>query len=47
MSEAAERHAATLGQRVRGTHAAQIVRQIQSYMARDTTSRIDLALQAR
>lgn len=29
------------------THAAQIVRQIQSYMARDTTSRIDLALQAR
>lgn len=29
------------------THAAQIVRQIQSYMARDTTTRIDLALQAR
>jgi len=29
------------------THAAQIVRQIQAYMARDTTSRIDLALQER
>jgi DNA-binding GntR family transcriptional regulator len=29
------------------THAAQIVRQIQTYMARDTTSRIDLALQER
>lgn len=29
------------------THAAQIVRQIQSYMARDTTTRIDLALQVR
>jgi DNA-binding GntR family transcriptional regulator len=29
------------------THAAQIVRQIQAYVARDTTSRIDLALQER
>ncbi len=29
------------------THAAQIVRQIQAYLARDTTSRIDLALQER
>lgn len=29
------------------THAAQIVRQIQSYLARDTTTRIDLALQER
>jgi DNA-binding GntR family transcriptional regulator len=29
------------------THAAQIVRQIQAYMARDTTSRIDLTLQER
>jgi DNA-binding GntR family transcriptional regulator len=29
------------------THAAQIVRQIQSYLARDTSSRVDLALQER
>nr|WP_236884191.1 GntR family transcriptional regulator [Devosia sp. A16] len=29
------------------THAAQIVRQIQSYISRETTTRIDLALQAR
>lgn len=35
---------ADLADRLSATHADQIVRQIQSYMARDTVSRIDLSL---